>query len=41
MIRFEPPPVAIQAVWPATGVLAAKTRLFVEFLAARLKKEAL
>ena len=38
---FEPPPVAIHAVWPATRVLAAKTQLFVEFLAARLKQEAL
>jgi DNA-binding transcriptional LysR family regulator len=37
----EPPPVSIHAVWPATRVLPARTQLFVEFLAARLKKERL
>jgi DNA-binding transcriptional LysR family regulator len=36
---FEPPPVAIQAVWPATRVLPARTQLFIEFLAKRLQKE--
>jgi|HubBroStandDraft_4_1064222.scaffolds.fasta_scaffold180515_2 DNA-binding transcriptional LysR family regulator len=37
----EPLPVSIHAVWPATRVLPARTQLFVEFLAARLKKERL
>jgi DNA-binding transcriptional LysR family regulator len=41
LTRFEPPPVPIHAVWPATRVLPAKVRLFVEFLAARLKEERL
>jgi DNA-binding transcriptional LysR family regulator len=41
LTRFEPPPVTIHAVWPATRVLPARTQLFVEFLAARLKKERL
>jgi DNA-binding transcriptional LysR family regulator len=41
LTRFEPPPVPIHAVWPATKVLAAKTQLFVDFLAARLKAERL
>ena len=41
LTRFEPPPVPIHAVWPATRVLSAKIRLFVEFLAARLKEERL
>jgi DNA-binding transcriptional LysR family regulator len=38
---FEPPPVPIHAVWPATKVLPARTQLFVEYLAARLQKERL
>jgi DNA-binding transcriptional LysR family regulator len=37
LTRFEPPPVPIHVVWPATNVPAAKTQLFVDFLAARLK----
>jgi DNA-binding transcriptional LysR family regulator len=41
LTRFEPPPVPIHAVWPATKVLAAKTQLFTDFLAARLKAERL
>ncbi len=41
LTRFEPPPVAIHAVWPATRVLPARTQLFIEYLAARLKKERL
>jgi DNA-binding transcriptional LysR family regulator len=41
LTRFEPPPVSIHAVWPATRVLPARIQLFVEFLAARLKKERL
>jgi DNA-binding transcriptional LysR family regulator len=39
LTRFEPPPVPIHALWPATKVLPAKTQLFVEFLAGRMKKE--
>ena len=38
---FEPPPVPIHAVWPATKVLPARTQLFVEYLAVRLQKERL
>jgi hypothetical protein len=41
LTRFEPLPMPIQAVWPATRFLAAKTKLFVDFLAARLKNEQL
>jgi DNA-binding transcriptional LysR family regulator len=37
--RFEPPSIPINAVWPATKVLPARTQLFVEFLAARLQRE--
>ena len=37
LTRFEPPPVPVHAVWPATKVLAAKTQLFIELLAAQLK----
>lgn len=37
--RFEPSSIPINAVWPATKVLLARTQLFVEFLAARLRKE--
>ena len=36
---FEPPRLPMHAVWPATRLLPAKTQLFIEFLAARLKKE--
>jgi DNA-binding transcriptional LysR family regulator len=39
--RFEPPAIPIHAVWPATRVLAARTQVFIEFLAARLRKEQL
>jgi DNA-binding transcriptional LysR family regulator len=41
LTRFEPPPIPLHAVWPATNLLDAKTRLFVDFLAARLKTERL
>jgi DNA-binding transcriptional LysR family regulator len=41
LTRFEPPPVPIHAVWVATRVPPAKTRMFVEFLATRLKSERL
>ena len=37
--RFEPPPMSIRVVWPSTKILPEKTRLFVEFLASRLKGE--
>jgi DNA-binding transcriptional LysR family regulator len=36
---FEPPRLPMHVVWPATRLLPAKTQLFIEFLAARLKKE--
>ena len=39
LTRFEPPAVPLHAVWPATRLLPAKTHLFVEYLAARLKDE--
>jgi len=38
---FEPPPVAIHAVWPATRVLSAGMQLFIAFLAAQLKLQCL
>jgi len=38
---FEPPPAPMHAVWPATNLPAAKTQLFIDFLAARLKAERL
>lgn len=38
---FEPPATSLHAVWPATNLLDAKSRLFVDFLAARLKAERL
>jgi DNA-binding transcriptional LysR family regulator len=41
LTRFEPPPIPIQAVWPATKMLPARTLLFVEFLAKRLRQEQL
>ena len=37
LTRFEPSPVPIHVVWAATNVPAAKTQLFADFLAARLK----
>ncbi len=41
LTRFEPPPVPIHAVWPATRLLPAKTQLFIDLFAARLKQERL
>jgi DNA-binding transcriptional LysR family regulator len=41
LTRFEPPPVPVQAVWPATRLLPAKTQLFLDYLATRLKAERL
>jgi DNA-binding transcriptional LysR family regulator len=41
LTRFEPSPIPIHAVWPATKVLPARTQLFVEFLARQLQKEQL
>ena len=39
LTRFEPPPIPIHAVWPGARLLPAKTRIFVDFLAAQLKSE--
>jgi DNA-binding transcriptional LysR family regulator len=41
LTRFEPPPIPIHAVWPAARLLPAKTRIFVDFIAAHLKSERL
>jgi len=41
LTRFEPPRVPVRAVWPATRLLPAKTQLFLDYLAARLKAERL
>ena len=38
---FETPPPPLQEVWPATRPPAAKTQMFVDFLAERLKGERL
>ena len=35
LVDFEPPPVPIHAVWPATKLPPAKVRLFTEFLASQ------
>lgn len=37
LTHFEPAPVPVHAVWPATSVLPAKTQRFVAFLAERLQ----
>jgi DNA-binding transcriptional LysR family regulator len=34
---FEPPPVAIHAVWPGAGALPARTRLFIDHLAIQFR----
>ena len=36
LMRFEPPPIPIHAVWPGARLLPTKTRIFVDFLAAQL-----
>jgi DNA-binding transcriptional LysR family regulator len=41
LTSFEPPPIPIHAVWPATRLLPAKTQIFVDFLAVRLKDQRL
>ena len=41
LTRFEPPLLPVHAVWPATRLLPAKTQLFLDYLAARLKAERL
>jgi DNA-binding transcriptional LysR family regulator len=41
LTQFEPPPIPVHAVWPATRMLPAKTLLFLDLLAARLKTERL
>ena len=38
---FEPPPIPIHAVFPPSGMPPAKTRLFVDLLAEKLKDERL
>ena len=39
LTRFEPPPIPLHAVWPASRVLPAKTRRFIDFLEAELAKQ--
>ena len=41
LTQFEPPLAPVHAVWPATRLLPAKTQLFLDYLAARLKAERL
>jgi DNA-binding transcriptional LysR family regulator len=41
LTRFEPPPMLMRAVWPSTKILLEKTRLFIDFIATRLKSERL
>lgn len=41
LTRFEPPPIPVHAVWPATRVLPARTQLFIDLVAARLKAQQL
>ena len=41
LTRFEPPPAPIHAVWPATRLLPAKTHLFIDLFATRLRRERL
>jgi len=41
LTRFEPPPVPLHAVWPATRLLSGKTRVFIDFFTACLKRERL
>jgi DNA-binding transcriptional LysR family regulator len=39
LTRFEPPPIPLHAVWPASRMLPAKTRRFIDFLEAELAKQ--
>jgi DNA-binding transcriptional LysR family regulator len=41
LTRFEPSPIPVHAVWPATRVLPARTQLFIDLVAARLKSQQL
>jgi DNA-binding transcriptional LysR family regulator len=41
LTRFEPPPIPLHAVWPASRMLPAKTRRFIDFLEAELAKQEL
>lgn len=41
LTRFEPPRIPVHAVWPATRVLPARTQLFIDLVAARLKAQEL
>jgi len=39
--NYEEPPIPIQAVWPGSKLIPAKTRLFLDVLVSKLKKERL
>ncbi|MDR3516442.1 MAG: substrate binding domain-containing protein [Azospirillaceae bacterium] len=41
LAEFEPPPIPVQAVWPGNAGTPARTRLFVDTIAARLAAERL
>jgi DNA-binding transcriptional LysR family regulator len=41
LARFSPPPIPVHVTWSGTRVLAAKTRMFIDFLGQRLKAERL
>jgi DNA-binding transcriptional LysR family regulator len=41
LTRFEPPPIPVHAVWPATRMLPARTQLFIDIVVARLKAQQL
>jgi DNA-binding transcriptional LysR family regulator len=38
---FEPPPMPVHAVWPATRLLPAKTQLFVGLMSQHLRTQRL
>ena len=40
LVRYEPPPIPVYAVWTATRVLPAKTRMFIDFMSKRLRRDA-
>lgn len=39
LAKFEPPPIEVNAVWPASSGMPARTRLFIEMLSHRLTGE--
>jgi DNA-binding transcriptional LysR family regulator len=41
LARFSPPPIPVHVTWSGTRVLAAKTRMFIDFPGQRLKAERL